>query len=595
MSETTTKAATAFDPVLLSVLANAFDGIVREMTNGLLRSARSTVINTARDFSCSILTADNELLASAEGCPVHVFGSEPLGEAMVELHGEELAPGDAFLHNDPYRGNSHAADHAILVPIFAAGRHLFTAVAKAHQADCGNALPTTYSPTARDVYEEGALIFPCVRVQRQFADLEDVVRMCRARIRVPEQWYGDYLATVGAARIAERRVGDLLAKHGPETLERFVAEWFAYSERLVAATISELPAARISGHTVHDPFPGTGEEGLALSASIAVDPERGKIVIDLRENPDNQPNGLNLTQATATAAGLAGAIAALPEDVPTNAGTFRRFEVLLREGCVVGIPRFPHSCSSATTNLADRVIDLVQAAFAQLGEEFGLAEGSVGQAPGKAVISGTDERRGRGYVNQIIVGGTGGPATPFVDGWPTYQRPVAGALLYHDSVEIDEQRYPIVISERSLIPDSGGAGRRRGGQGTKVVLEPRYGSVTFTYALEGRLNPPRGVRGGAEGGAAGAWIEDTEGGEPKEAPPIASLELGPGTRIVSVAAGGGGYGDPLEREPEAVLEDLLEGRISDRAALELYGVVIAAGELDQEATLRERERRKQRA
>src|SRR5262245_31210178 len=176
---------TPFDPVLLPVLANAFDGIVREMTNGLLRSGRSSVLNTARDFSCSILTADGQLLASAEGAPVHVFGSEPLGESMRELQ-PDLAPGDAFLHNDPYRVNSHAADHSILVPVFLDGRHLFTAVAKAHQADCGNALPTTYSATARDVYEEGALIFPCVRVQRDYRDIDDIVRMCRARIRVPD-------------------------------------------------------------------------------------------------------------------------------------------------------------------------------------------------------------------------------------------------------------------------------------------------------------------------------------------------------------------------------------------------------------------------
>ncbi|MBS1843837.1 MAG: hydantoinase B/oxoprolinase family protein, partial [Actinobacteria bacterium] len=224
-----TPSTTSFDPVLLSVLANAFDGIVREMTNGLLRSARSSVINTARDFSCSILTADNELLASAEGCPVHVFGSEPLGQAMQELQGHDLRAGDAYLHNDPYRGNSHAADHAILVPIFVDGVHVFTGVAKAHQADCGNAIPTTFSPTARDVYEEGALIFPCVRIQRDYEDVEDIVRMCRARIRVPDQWYGDYLATVGAARIAERRVQELVEKHGIETVQGFVAEWFAYS------------------------------------------------------------------------------------------------------------------------------------------------------------------------------------------------------------------------------------------------------------------------------------------------------------------------------------------------------------------------------
>ncbi len=283
-----------FDPVLLSVLANAFDGIVREMTNGLLRSARSSVINTARDFSCSILTAQNELLASAEGCPVHVFGSEPLGEAMAELH-DDLAPGDAFLHNDPYRGNSHAADHAILVPIFAAGEHVFTAVAKAHQADCGNSLPTTFYATARDVYEEGALIFPCVRIQRGYEDVADIVRMCRARIRVPDQWYGDYLATVGAARIAERRVQELAERHGVDTLRRFTGEWFAYSERLVTSVISRLPAVTLHGSTVHDPFPGTPEAGLALGATVIVAPAEGRIAIDLRDNPDNLPNGLNLT------------------------------------------------------------------------------------------------------------------------------------------------------------------------------------------------------------------------------------------------------------------------------------------------------------
>jgi N-methylhydantoinase B len=581
----------SFDPVLLSVLANAFDGIVREMTNGLLRSARSSVINTARDFSCSILTADNQLLASAEGCPVHVFGSEPLGEAMQELQGANLAPGDAFLHNDPYRGNSHAADHAILVPIFVDGVHVFTGVAKAHQADCGNAIPTTFSPTARDVYEEGALIFPCVRIQRDYEDVEDIVRMCRARIRVPDQWYGDYLATVGAARIAERRVQELVAKHGIETVARFVEEWFAYSERLVSSTISGLPAGTITGHTVHDPFPGTDADGLPLSAVVTVEPE-GRIVIDLRDNPDNQPNGLNLTKATATAAALAGALGAFPENVPTNAGTFRRFDVLLREGCVVGIPEFPHSCSSATTNLADRVVGLVQAAFAQIDDGFGLAEGSVGQAPGKSVISGLDQRNGRRFVNQIIVGGTGGPATPFVDGWPTYQRPVAGALLYHDSVEIDEQRYPILITDRSLIPDSGGAGRLRGGQACRIVLEPRGQSVTFTYAMEARLNPPHGVRGGADGAPAQAWIEDSVSGERSEAPPIASLELEAGKRIVSLAAGGGGYGDPLERDPAAVLDDLLEGRISASAAHDLYGIVVVGGALDGDATAEERERRK---
>ena len=191
--------------VLTAVLANRFDVIVREMTNTLFRTGRSAVLNMARDFSCCIVTADNQLLTAAEGLQAHVLGAGLQTNSMTELHGD-LAPGDAFLHNDPLIGNTHPADHTLLVPVFIDGRHMFTASAKAHQADCGNSEPTTYMSYARDVYEEGALIFPCVRIQRDYKDVVDIVRMCQSRIRVPEMWYGDYLAAVGAVRIGERRL-----------------------------------------------------------------------------------------------------------------------------------------------------------------------------------------------------------------------------------------------------------------------------------------------------------------------------------------------------------------------------------------------------
>ncbi|MGN7862382.1 hydantoinase B/oxoprolinase family protein [Microbacterium sp. 22303] len=572
-----------FDPVKLSVLANAFDGIVREMTNGLLRSARSSVINTARDFSCAVLTADNQLLAAAEGVPVHVFGAGPLGEDMIELH-DDIREGDAFLHNDPYRGNSHAADHCILVPIFVEGRHLFTAVTKAHQADCGNSLPTTFFATARDVYEEGALIFPCVRVQRDYMDIDDIVRMCRARIRVPDQWYGDYLASVGASRIAERRIKELSEKFGVDDLLAFVDAWFDYSERITASAIETMPESTLHGKSAHDPFPGTGPDGVELQATIHIKPSDGRISIDLRDNPDNLPNGLNLTRATATGAALAGVLSGIPETLPSNAGTFRRIEVLLREGCAVGIPQHPFSCSSGTTNLADRIVNIAQAAFSQIEDGYGTAEGAAGQAPAKSVISGTDERNGNAYVNQILVGGVGGPATPYVDGWPTYQRPVCGALLYHDSVEVDEQRYPILIHERTLIADSGGAGRQRGGLATRVSMEPRADAVTLTYGIEGKLNPPKGVRGGGGGAEPDAWVEDLTTGERRAIPVVGRYDLKRGEKVVSITPGGGGYGNPLERDAEAVLDDLRENRVSAEAALSEYGVVITDGALDADAT-----------
>lgn len=576
-----------FDPVKLSVLANAFDGIVREMTNGLLRSARSSVINTARDFSCAVLTADNQLLAAAEGVPVHVFGAGPLGEDMVELH-DDIREGDAFLHNDPYRGNSHAADHCILVPIFLEGRHLFTAVTKAHQADCGNSLPTTFYATARDVYEEGALIFPCVKVQRDYTDIDDIVRMCRARIRVPDQWYGDYLASVGASRIAERRIHELAEKYGVDDLVAFVDAWFDYSERLAVSAIESMPECELHGTSTHDPFPGTAADGVPLKGTISVRPDEGLVSIDLRDNPDNLPNGLNLTRATAVGAALAGILSGLPQNLPSNAGTFRRVEVLLRDGCAVGVPQHPFSCSSGTTNLADRIVNLVQAAFSQIGDGYGTAEGAAGQAPAKSVISGMDERNGHPYVNQILVGGVGGPATPHVDGWPTYQRPVCGALLYHDSVEVDEQRYPIQIHERTLVPDSGGAGRRRGGLATRVTIEALVKDVTILYGIEGKLNPPKGVRGGQSGATPDAWVETPVTGERIEIPIVGRHDLALGHKVVSVTPGGGGYGNPLDRDPEEVLADVRDRRVSVEGALRDYGVVIVDAALDNEATAQAR-------
>ncbi|WP_134728358.1 hydantoinase B/oxoprolinase family protein [Amycolatopsis nivea] len=579
-----------FDPVKLAVLANAFDGIVREMTSGLLRSARSSVINTARDFSCAVLTADNQLLAAAEGVPVHVFGAGPLGEDMVALH-DDIREGDAFLHNDPYLGNSHAADHCILVPIFVEGRHLFTAVTKAHQADCGNALPTTFYATARDVYEEGALIFPCVRIQRDYADVDDIIRMCHSRIRVPDQWYGDYLASVGASRIAERRTQELAAKFGADTLVEFVDAWFDYSERLATSAVETLPERVLTGSTTHDPFPGTGPDGVPVNATISVKPTEGRVTIDLRDNPDNLPNGLNLTRATATGAALAGILSGLPESLPSNAGTFRRFEVLLREGCAVGVAKHPYSCSSGTTNLADRVVNIVQSAFSQIEDGYGTAEGATGQAPAKSVISGIDERTGNAYVNQILVGGVGGPATPYVDGWPTYQRPVCGALLYHDSVEVDEQRYPILVHERVLVADSGGAGRQRGGLASRVTIEARDDDVTLTYGIESKFNPPKGVRGGADGAVPKAWVEALDGNR-KEIPVVGRYDMARGEKVVSITPGGGGYGDPLDRASTAVLDDLSEGRVTPEAALAVYGVVITGGLIDDAATRKLRNERR---
>jgi N-methylhydantoinase B len=592
MSDTLTEAVST-DPVLLAVFANRLDSICREMQNTLLRSARSSMINVARDFSCSIVTGDNELLVSAEGLPVHVLGSQFLCEAMCELH-PDLAEGDGFLHNDVYLGNSHGGDHSLLVPVFFEGEHVFTTVAKAHQADIGNAQPTTYAPFAKDVYEEGALIFPCVRIQKDYEDVQDIVRMCQRRIRIPEQWYGDYLAAVGAARIGERRLKELCAERGVETVRSLIQEWFAYGERRMIAALKTMPAGSFSGMSSNDPYPGI-PDGVDIRGTTTIDPEEGRVVVDLTDNADNYPGGLNLSKACATAAAMIGVLNSIDPDVPHNEGSYRRITVKLREGCIVGIPKFPHSCSMATTNFSDRVQGLTQTAFAELGDGYGAAEGNMGLSPAIGMIAGEDPQNKRPYITQVFYGSGGGPASPEADGWPTYQLPACAGMIHKDSVELSEQRYPIRIYEETLVADGEGAGRQRGGLGSLVAFGPIRGELISTYALDGHVNPPRGVRGATNGSPQEVWHRLSDGTR-VDIDVVGALTLQPGEAIVTMTSSGGGYGDPLERDPELVRDDVSEGWVSVERAESVYGVVVreegAEIVVDAEATERIRQQRR---
>lgn len=573
---------TTVDPLLLAVLANRIDSICREMTNTLLRAGRSTVLSVARDFSCSIVTADDRLLAAPEGLPVHVFGSHLVSASIREMHGDDVVDGDAFLHNDPYMGNTHAADHTIMVPVIVDGEHLFTAVAKAHQADCGNSLPTTYMSDARDVYEEGALIFPCVRVQRERRDVDDVIRMCRRRIRHPEQWYGDYLASLGAARIGERRLKQLVAKYGADTLRAFVEQWFDYSERLTADALSKMPAGVVAADGAHDPTPRL-PGGVPVRAEVRLDPDAGRAEIDLRDNVDCVPAGLNLSMACSINNAMTGLLNALGREIPCNAGTFRRVSVLLREGAVIGIPQHPTSTSAATTNVADRLVNAIQSSIAELADGIGLAEGGMSMGPGIGVVSGTDPEHGV-YVNELVLQSNGGPASPDADGWLNFGTPVIAGMMYRDSVEVDEQKYPLLVRSLRVLPDTGGAGRHRGGPGQEVVYGPRSAPMTVIYSVDGDVNPPRGVRGGHAGSRASAERIDADGGR-RRLPSVGVEVIEPGEWIVGTTCGGGGYGPPAERDPQRVAQDVREGWVSVDAARDLYRVALAEdGSVDEAGT-----------
>lgn len=574
----------SFDPVALAVITSRIQGIVRRMTNTLFRTARSSVLNTARDFSCAVVTREHEMLATAESLPIHVMaGPDLVSASLARLH-PELHAGDAFLHNSPYHGNSHAGDHCLLVPIVAGGEHHFTAVVKAHMADIGNSMPTTLWANARDVYNEGALIFPGVKVQRDYRDIPDIIEMCRTRIRVPDVWYADYIGMVGAARIGERELLALGEDLGWDTLHSYTAAWFDYSEEMMAAAIRRMPAGHSVAQNKHDPMPVDGaEDGVPVKVIVDVDPQDARVQVDLRENPDCMPCGINLTEATSRTAAMIGVFNSLPTTVPQNAGSFRRLDVLIRENCIAGIPVHPASCSTATTGVADRVANATQRAIAELADGFGMAETGTLTAS-VADISGKDPRHGDSpFVNLMIIGLTCGAGHARGDGWLVSGEVGDGGLMMRDSTEVDELLYPIVVWADEIVTDSGGPGRHRGAPACYVEYGPADTEIEAMWSTDGYVHAALGARGGYPGAPARQFLRRPDG-TVEPLPGWGEQVLKPGETVLATAAAGAGYGPPWERALERVERDVADGWVSPEQAEQDYGVVIRDGELDAEAT-----------
>ena len=580
-------AATAvdIDPVALAVITSRVQGIVRRMTNTLFRTARSSVLNTARDFSCCLVTRNHELLATAESLPIHVMsGPDLISHWLVQLH-PHVRAGDAFIHNSPYHGNSHAGDHCIVIPVVDEhDRHRATAIVKAHVSDIGNSMPTTLWASCRDVYHEGALIFPCVQIQRDYDDIGDIVEMCRARIRVPDVWYADYAGMVGAARIGEREMLELGTEIGWDNFHAYTAAWFDYSEQMMSAAIKRMPKGKIVAHNHHDPVDAPGaEDGVPVKVTVDVDPDVAQIVVDLRDNPDCLPCGINLTESTACTAAMIGVFNSLPLAVPQNAGSFRRLDVLVRENCVAGIPVHPASCSTATTGVADRVANATQRAIAELDDGYGMAETGTLTAS-VADIFGHDPRRGgAAFVNMVILGLTGGAGHPRGDGWLVSGEVGDGGLQMRDSTEILELLYPLIVWSDQIVRDTGGPGRFRGAPSCYVEYGPADTSFSAMWSTDGFVHAALGARGGWPGAPARQSLRRADGTiEPL--PGWGELQLQSGQTVVATSAAGAGYGRPWEREIRRVLHDLREGYISSHQAEEVYGVVVDAdGELDENA------------
>jgi len=569
------------EPYLMSILASRVGNISVQMNNAMIKSARSAVIALARDCSTAICDAKGDVLSFPAGFPVHVGCGSLAGHMLLKMHGDDLRPGDAYLLNSPYHGNTHPADHTIIVPVFYDDELMFIGLVRGHQADIGNSIPTTYHAKAKDVYEEGALIFPCVRIQRDYRDVKDIINMCRMRIRVPDVWYGDYLAQIGAARVGERALIELIAKYGKETIRTFCEEYHTYGKQRMIEEIRKFPAGTGTHTTNHDSLPGIINKDVTVKATVSVDPDEGYITIDYTENPDSLPCGLNVCEGTLVSAGRTAILNRMSVSVtefPCCEGALGRIKIKMREGSVVGKAKHPYSSSVATTNINDRAVVAAQYAMNQITDVRASAECHMEQGVAVSVISGNDSRQGgKPFVTQIISGISGGPGFNGHDGYMWNMVSNAG-MPYLNSVEQVEKAYPILFVHQQLMQDQLGSGKWDGAPSVIVEFRTLEDPVTFIYISDGHYNPAKGAEGGGDGVPAQAYLgkltNGIEGEIEKELPTFHEITLKPNQLLRGVYASSGGYGDPLERDPELVRHRVREEWISHEYAKRVYGVVL---------------------
>lgn len=563
------------EPYLMSVLSSRLYSIGLEMTNTLMRTARSQLMSVCHDLSTAICDRNGKVIALAESIPVHCANMGLTVEPCFE-HPEGIKRGDLFLNNSPYHGNTHHADYTFIAPVFCGDELMFFAVTKGHQADIGNTIPSTYVPSAKDMFLEGAIDWPCVKFQKDYKDVPDMIKIAMMRNRVPDLWYGDYLACLGSCRVGEKRLEALCEEYGNDVIKDFCDAYQKYGAKRMEEELKLLP----EGHYTYD-IKADAIEGVVPEINIHIicdtKPKEGIIEFDLTENEDSMPCGLNMCEATVLASTVTGVLNRMPNDIPCNDGAMSRIKVKMREGCVIGKAKAPYSSSMATTNLADRLISGVQALMNQITDDKGMAEGGATQCPAVAVVSGTDWRKkGATYVNQIFCGMTGGPAVNGYDGWITYQYPVTGGAMNWNSTEVLEQQYPFKVIHEEVMMNSVGAGKYDSAPSCKFVMTPRHDPLVSAYSCDGIDNPPKGACGGLDGYKAAAWKYNIAEGESSKVmlPPFAEPVIEVGEAIVSESSSGGGYGDPLERDPYLVAHRVREEWISKEFAEKIYGVVV---------------------
>jgi N-methylhydantoinase B len=552
---------TAADPMTVEMIRSALLDAAKEMQGAVMNAAYAPLWQEAGDLSCSLLNTQAEIVGQADRViPIHVATMTNSVAAAIEGTGghDNLEPGDVLFQNSPYHGNNHLPDFVAAQPVFDDGTLLGFSAVRGHWVDVGGSSPTSYSPETGELIQEG-LHVPPVKLFRAGERNDDIYDVVFANVRDPDERAGDLKAQLAGVRRGRERLLDLADEYGPETLLESMATILSNEESRMRRKIDDLPEGRY-GATDYIDGDGMGAGLTEIVASVEV--EGDEILVDFAGTADQVSGGVNAPlSVTETAAYYAVKVTLDPGD-PGTSGAYRPVRVSAPQGSLVN-PTAPAPVVLGNHETAGRIYDVTLKAIAEIdpGIAFGAGEGGSNGISYRSLV--TDQ------FNRVrSLGGLGG--CPAADGI-TIRSSIGNTGV--QSIERVEEDFEFVHTDRfEIVPDTGGAGRHRGGNAS--VRTVRFDHDTeIILTCERAEVPPFGVAGG-DAGTTANHVHVTPDGKRVQKPSKQTFEIEAGSKIENQAAGGGGYGEPSERPPERVLSDVKDGYVTVEEAREAYGVAI---------------------
>ena len=539
-------------PIQVELLRNGLTSICDEMFLAIMKSAYSTNIKERHDHSAAIFDAEGKVVVQGESLPLHLASMLGLVEVVLDRYGRDnISPGDMFLSNDPFVGRgSHLPDVAILAPVFRDEELVMFVSNIAHHSDIGGMAPGSMAGGMTEIYQEGLRI-PPIRIAKNHEILDDVLDLVLLNVRVPEERKGDYMAQIAANKLGARRLQELFTKWTREQVFEGCTGIIEAVTRRMRAGIADLPDGKYEFTDVLDDD-GMGTTNIPIC--VKIDIQSDEIWLNFEGSAPQVTGNMNNSFAGLQASVLFALKVLIDPDGPTNHGMLDPVHIDAPEASVVNAS-FP-AATAARAQTCQRIIDVILGALAPAVPERVIA--ACNGANGVATFSG-EGPDGQYYLYMETIGGGAGGRS-YQDGSDGIQVHVTNTSNL--PVEALENEYPLLVERYELVENSGGAGKWRGGMGLRRVYRGLGHTLTFSGQGERAVTPPWGLFGGKGGGTGSISLINPDGSKELLDIKPASLQVEPTKAVCIETPGAGGYGAPVDRDKESLLEDFKSEKFS---------------------------------